>query len=147
MRPTEFPEELVETPKTARRNLSAVVGLVQRPVLRAMSATAPILPPAVRQVAQTLAALPGAVAVVLGGSRVLADADGGSDWDLAVYYRGVIELTALAAYGEVHPPGAWGRIMNGGAWLRCGDAEVDVLLRDLDVARQPRERLDPVTRN
>jgi hypothetical protein len=99
-----------------------------------MSTTAPILPPAVREIAQTLASLPGAVAVVLGGSRALADVDGGSDWDLAVYYRGVIELAALAAYGEVHPPGSWGRIMNGGAWLRCGDAEIDVLLRDLDVA-------------
>jgi len=51
-----------------------------------------------------------------------------------VYYRGTIELDALAPYGEVHPPGAWGRIMNGGAWFRLGDTEVDVILRDLDVA-------------
>lgn len=92
------------------------------------------LPPPVREIAQTLAALPGAVAVVLAGSRALADADAGSDWDLAVYYRDEIDLTALAVYGEVHPPGAWGRIMNGGAWFRHEGAEVDVILRDLDVA-------------
>jgi hypothetical protein len=92
------------------------------------------LPPAVGEIARTLAALPGAVAVVLGGSRGVGTADGGSDWDLVVYYRGSIELAALTAYGEVHPPGSWGRIMNGGAWLRHGGAEVDVLLRDLDVA-------------
>jgi hypothetical protein len=51
-----------------------------------------------------------------------------------VYYRGAVDLRALEAYGEVHPPGAWGRIMNGGAWLRVGGAKVDVILRDLDVA-------------
>jgi hypothetical protein len=92
------------------------------------------LPPSVAEIAEKLGAMPGVVAVVLGGSQGLADADARSDWDLAVYYRGVIELGALAAYGEVHPPGSWGRIMNGGAWLRRGDVEVDVLLRDLDVA-------------
>ena len=37
---------------------------------------------------------------------------------------------------EVHPPGAWGRIMHGGAWLRGGDTGVDVILRDVDVALQ-----------
>lgn len=92
-----------------------------------------LLPPDVRALVETLAALPGAVAVVLGGSRATGEPDPASDWDLAVYYRGGITLDALAAYGEVHPPGAWGRIMNGGAWLRVGDVEVDVILRDLDV--------------
>ncbi|HEX8830903.1 MAG TPA: nucleotidyltransferase domain-containing protein, partial [Longimicrobium sp.] len=81
-----------------------------------------------------LAALPGAVAVVLGGSRGAGGADEGSDWDLAVYYRGAIDLRALEPYGEVHPPGSWGRIMNGGAWFRVGDTDVDLMLRDLDVA-------------
>ena len=40
----------------------------------------------------------------------------------------------LACFGEVHPPGSWGRIMNGGAWLSLDGTKVDVLLRDLDVA-------------
>ena len=93
-----------------------------------------LLPPDVGPLARTLAALPGAVAVVLGGSRGAGDADDGSDWDLAVYYRGAIGLGALEPYGKVHPPGSWGRIMNGGAWFRVGDTDVDLILRDLDVA-------------
>ena len=77
-----------------------------------------LLPADVGVLVQTLAALPGAVGVALGGSRGAGGADHGSDWDLGVYYRGAIELSALQAYGEVHPPGSWGRIMNGGCWAR-----------------------------
>ena len=44
--------------------------------------------------------------------------DDGSDWDLGVYHRGTIDLSRLAVRGEVYPPGSWGRLMNGGAWLR-----------------------------
>lgn len=91
------------------------------------------LPAPVAELVDVLAAMPGARAVVLGGSRAMATVDAVSDWDLGVYYRGAIDLAALAARGVVHAPGAWGRVMNGGAWLRCGDAKVDVLLRDLDV--------------
>ena len=91
------------------------------------------LPRPVAELVDVLAAMPGTVAVVLGGSRALGSNDAGSDWDLGLYYRGAIDLTALAAHGVVHPPGSWGRLMNGGAWLRCGDEKVDVILRDLDV--------------
>jgi hypothetical protein len=91
------------------------------------------LPDPVAALVDELAAMPGALAVVLGGSHVLGTADAGSDWDLGLYYRGSIDLTALAARGVVHAPGSWGRIMNGGAWLQCEDMKVDVLLRDLDV--------------
>src|SRR5262249_28107956 len=80
--------------------------------------------------------MPGAVAVVLGGSHALGTGDAGSDWDLGLYYRGTIDLGDLAARGTVHPPGAWGRLMNGGAWLRCGGEKVDVILRDLLVVEQ-----------
>jgi hypothetical protein len=80
-----------------------------------------------------LAAAQGVIAVALGGSRALGVGDAGSDWDIGLYYRGTIDLSALAARGTVYPPGAWGRLMNGGAWLRCGGERVDVLLRDLDV--------------
>ena len=41
-----------------------------------------------------LAAMRGTEAVVLGGSRALGAADAASDWDLGVYYRGAINLTA-----------------------------------------------------
>src|SRR5579871_3796366 len=93
------------------------------------------LPPAVETLVDELASMDGVVAVALGGSRALGVADAGSDWDLAVYYRKALDTTALARRGTVHPPGAWGRIMNGGAWLRGEDgAKIDVLLRDRDVA-------------
>lgn len=91
------------------------------------------LPLPVAEIVDILAALPGAIAVVLGGSQAVATNDAGSDWDLGLYYRGSIDLTALAQRGTVFPPGSWGRLMNGGAWLRCGGEKVDVLLRDLDV--------------
>jgi len=91
------------------------------------------LPQPVAELVDLLASMPGAVAVVLGGSRALASNDAGSDWDLGLYYRGAIDLTALGARGTVFPPGSWGRLMNGGAWLRCGDEKVDVILRDLVV--------------
>jgi hypothetical protein len=72
----------------------------------------------------------GAVAVVLGGSRALGTASTPSDWDLGVYYRGKLDTAPLARFGAVHPPGSWGRIMNGGAWLVVDGMKVDVLLRD-----------------
>ena len=90
------------------------------------------LPQPIAELVDLLAAMPGTVAVVLGGSRALGSNDAGSDWDLGLYYRGAIDLTALAARGEVYPPGSWGRLMNGGAWLKCGGEKVDVILRDLD---------------
>jgi len=67
------------------------------------------------------------VAVVLGGSRAEGTGDEQSDWDLGVYYRGTPDLAPLRRWGDVHAPGAWGRIMNGGAWLRLGEHKVDVL--------------------
>jgi hypothetical protein len=91
------------------------------------------LPQPIAELVEVLAAMPGAVAVVLGGSRALGPSDEGSDWDVGLYYRGAIDLTPLAARGVVYPPGSWGRVMNGGAWLKCGGERVDVLLRDLDV--------------
>jgi len=91
------------------------------------------LPASVANVVEVLGDLPGCVAVVLGGSRAIGVTGTTSDWDLGLYYRRRIDLAALAAMGTVHPPGSWGRLMNGGAWLRCGGERVDVLLRDLDV--------------
>jgi hypothetical protein len=91
------------------------------------------LPSAVAELVDVLAGLPGAIAVVLGGSHALGSADTRSDWDLGLYYRHTIDLTALTALGTVHPPGSWGRVMNGGAWLHCEGYKVDVILRDLDI--------------
>jgi hypothetical protein len=71
------------------------------------------LPSPIEEIVELLAALLGAVAVVLGGSRAAGTSDTESDWDLGVYYRGSIDTAALAERETVHPPGAWGRIMNG----------------------------------
>jgi hypothetical protein len=91
----------------------------------------PIDPTVHIEVADALATMPGVVAVVLGGSRALGSATVDSDWDLGVYYRAPLDLSALSRLGHFYPPGSWGRIMNGGAWLTVRDTKVDVLLRDL----------------
>jgi hypothetical protein len=93
----------------------------------------PELPAEIRDLVDVLASMSGAVAVVLGGSRALGTPTPRSDWDLGVYYRGKLDTAALAHFGVVHPPGSWGRVMNGGAWLTIANAKVDVLFRDLDV--------------
>ena len=91
------------------------------------------IPQSVTEIVDLLTTMPGTVAVVLGGSRALRSDDEVSDWDLGVYYRGDIDLTALSALGTVFPPGSWGRVMNGGAWLEYNGKKVDVILRDLEV--------------
>ena len=85
--------------------------------------------------AERLAAVPGVVAVTLGGSRGRGDARPESDWDFGLYYRPRIDTDAIRALGfegEVVEPGAWGRLVNGGAWLRVEGERVDLLYRDLD---------------
>nr|WP_040710266.1 nucleotidyltransferase domain-containing protein [Nocardiopsis potens] len=87
-----------------------------------------------------LAALPGVEAVTLGGSRAQGTAGPDSDWDLAVYYRGVFrpdDLRALGWPGEVSEVGAWGGgVFNGGAWLTVDGRSVDVHYRDLDAVER-----------
>jgi predicted nucleotidyltransferase len=91
------------------------------------------LPEEVQSVVELVSKIPNVCAVVLGGSRAIGTANHDSDWDLGVYYRGAIEIEPLARFGTVFPPGAWGRLMNGGAWLKVNNLRIDVLLRDLDV--------------
>jgi hypothetical protein len=93
-------------------------------------------PRSLASLADFLASMRGVSAVVLGGSRALGTASDASDWDLGVYYRGELDTSSLARFGAVHPPGSWGRIMNGGAWLTVDGLKVDVLLRDLDVVER-----------
>lgn len=100
------------------------------------------LPSEVAEVADAIAGARGVVAVALGGSRAIGVADAASDWDLTLYYRGALDLAPLERFGTVHPPGSWGRLMNGGAWLRFGERKVDVMLRDLTVAEYWSERAE-----
>ena len=58
--------------------------------------------------AARLAAIPGVVAVTLGGSRVTNTAVEGSDWDFGLYYRGGLDPADVAALGwpgRVFAPG------------------------------------------
>jgi predicted nucleotidyltransferase len=86
--------------------------------------------------ADRLAALPGVRAVALGGSRALGTHRPGSDWDLAIYYRGAFDpadLRAVGWEGEVGEIGGWGGgVFNGGAWQMIDGRRVDVHYRDLD---------------
>ena len=86
-------------------------------------------------IATQLAAIPGVVAVTLGGSRATNAAVEGSDWDFGIYYRGKLDpadVGALGFPGRVFAPGEWGRIVNGGAWLTIEGTKVDLIYRDLD---------------
>ncbi len=42
------------------------------------------------------------------------------------------DVRALGLPGQVFAPGDWGRIVNGGAWLRVDGVAVDLIYRDLD---------------
>ena len=85
---------------------------------------------------EQVARVPGVKAVTLGGSRARGMARPDSDWDIGLYYRDSIDCDAireLGYAGHVTEPGAWGRIVNGGAWLQVDRERVDLLYRDLDV--------------
>ena len=77
-----------------------------------------------------LMALPGVLAVTLGGSRAQGTHRPDSDWDYAVYYRGTFDPGCLRAKGwpgQVSEVGGWGGgVMNGGAWLTIEGRRVDV---------------------
>ena len=77
-----------------------------------------------------LAAIPGVVAVSLGGSRATDTAVEGSDWDFGLCYRDRLHSADIIARcwpGRVFAPGEWGRIVNGGAWLTIGGTKVDLI--------------------
>src|SRR5918992_1394548 len=92
----------------------------------------------VRELADRLIEIPGVVAVTLGGSRAGGAIDPDSDWGFRLYYQEAIradDVRALGFEGTVVEPGAWGRFVNGGAWLTVEDQRVDLLYRDLDVVQ------------
>ena len=92
------------------------------------------------EVAAQVAGVPGVVGVVLGGSRARGTHTADSDTDLGVYYRGPLDVVALAAVAkriggpaaQVTEPGGWGPWVNGGGWLEVDGGAVDFIYRDLD---------------
>ncbi|MEU7000050.1 DUF4037 domain-containing protein [Nonomuraea sp. NPDC046570] len=90
----------------------------------------------IEDMAHRLVEVPGVLGVLLGGSRARGEHRPESDWDLGVYYRGALDLSALRALAgpevEVAGPGGWGPWVNGGAWLKVDGVAVDWILRDLD---------------
>jgi predicted nucleotidyltransferase len=108
----------------------------------------------VEELAERLAEIPGVVAVALGGSRARGEGRPNSDWDFGLYYERKLrakDVRALGFPGEVVEPGAWGRLVNGGAWLEVDGVRVALLYRDLrfverwvDEARAGRFEVDRV---
>jgi predicted nucleotidyltransferase len=91
------------------------------------------------RLAERLAGTGGVVAVAPGGSRARGQAHASSDWDFGLYYRRTIDVAAirrLGYRGHVVAPAAWGRLMNGGAWLLVDGERVDLLYRNLDVVER-----------
>ncbi len=101
-----------------------------------------MLPAPIAALVRDLAALPGTVAVVLGGSRALGTNRPDSDWDLGLYYHNSQraidpnDLRGLGYAGHISALGEWGPIVNGGAWLTVADLPVDILFRDLDAIQR-----------
>ena len=91
-----------------------------------------------------LTSVSGVVAVVLGGSRARGTHRPDSDYDLGLYYRGELDVDALAVAAaevadepaEMTRPGGWGPWVNGGGWLTIGGERVDWIYRDLDRVRR-----------
>jgi hypothetical protein len=91
------------------------------------------------ELAAELAAVPGVVGVLLGGSRARGTHTPDSDTDLGIYYRRPVDLTALGERARrfggpaarVTPLGEWGPWVDGGGWLTVDGAAVDWIYRDL----------------
>jgi len=95
------------------------------------------------RLARELAALPGVVAVALGGSHARGSARSESDLDVGVYYRSdspvsvpaVRELTRRLdprPAARVTELWEWGPWVNGGAWLEIEGQRVDLVYRELE---------------
>ena len=96
-------------------------------------------------ISSALAALPGAEAVALGGSRAQGMSHAGSDWDFAIYYRGGFDVAAVRALGwdgSTSDLGGWGPVFNGGGAFRVEGRPIDIHYRDLDLIDRIREEIE-----
>ena len=111
--------------------------------------------PLLERVSAALAAVPGVVSVVLGGSRAVGAAHASSDTDIGLYFseraeldverlRGVVRsLVDEPEAAQVTEVGGWGPWIVGGGWLTIGGQKVDLLYRPIEsverVIRECRE--------
>lgn len=103
--------------------------------------------PIVARVTAALAAVPGIVALVLGGSRGRGTETPASDHDFGLYYdaEAPLDIAGLRdavrsllddpAACTITPIGEWGPWINGGGWLSIDGRKVDLLYRDLNRVR------------
>jgi hypothetical protein len=108
--------------------------------------------PLLERVAPVLAAVPGVVPLVLGGSRASGAAHSSSDYDLGLYFReeagldvgrlleaakGLVDDPSAGAVTEVGGRGPW---IGGGGWLSIAGKKADLLYRLVEkVIRDCRE--------
>jgi predicted nucleotidyltransferase len=100
--------------------------------------------PLLERVLTALAAVPGVVSVVLGGSRAAGAAHASSDYDIGLYFsehtgldverlRDVVRsLVDEAAAAQVTEVGGWGPWIVGGGWLTITGNKVDLLYRPIE---------------
>lgn len=100
--------------------------------------------PLLERVAPVLAAVPGVVAIVLGGSRARGAAHSASDYDLGLYFSegagldvarllaAVLRLVDDPGAAAVTEVGGWGPWIVGGGWLSIAGKKVDLLYRPIE---------------
>jgi hypothetical protein len=100
--------------------------------------------PFLERLSPVLAAVPGIVAVVLGGSRASGASHSASDTDIGLFFRerAGLDVGALlkAVKGLVDEPeaatvtevGGWGPWIVGGGWLTIAGKKVDLLYRPIE---------------
>jgi Nucleotidyltransferase domain len=96
------------------------------------------------RVSAAVVAVPGVVAVALGGSRATGAAHASADYDIGVYFseraafdaerlrdvvKGLVDDPAAAQMTEV---GGWGPWIVGGGWLTIAGKKVDLLYRPIE---------------
>lgn len=103
--------------------------------------------PILMRIVPRLAAVPGVVAVVLGGSRARGTDNPASDYDLGLFYGPETPLDTEALLGvartivddpnaaAVTPVGGWGPRIVGGGWLSVDGRKVDLLYRGIEPVR------------